>query len=76
MEFDLYGFGCVICSDSYMGVRFFPNNHKTNTDEWVPTVVGSLDSTKLPQDNGAVASGLYVVPIEPEWFVYRFEYQE
>jgi len=39
-------------------------------------VVTSLDSAKLPQEKGAVASGLYVVPIEPEWFIYRFEYQE
>ena len=24
----------------------------------------------------AIETGLYVVPVEPEWFVYRLEYQE
>jgi hypothetical protein len=28
------------------------------------------------KDNGRVATGYYIVPIEPNWAVYRFEYQE
>jgi hypothetical protein len=77
IEFSLYGFGCTICSDSYMGVRYVPKDHKTDAAAgWKHTVVTSLDSAKLPQEHGAVATGLYVVPIEPHWFIYRFEYQE
>lgn len=77
IEFPLYGFGCAICPDSYMGVRYVPKVHRTDApSEREQTVVTSLDSAKLPQENGAVASGLYVVPIEPEWFIYRSEYQE
>jgi hypothetical protein len=76
MEFALWGDGCAICSDSYMGVRYYPKDHKAESSGWEATVVTSLDSAKLPQEKGAVASGLYVVPIEPEWFIYRFEYQE
>jgi hypothetical protein len=77
IEFSLYGFGCAICSDSYMGVRYVPKNHRKDVPAgWDYTIVTSLDSTKLPQEHGAVATGMYVVPVEPEWFIYRFEYQE
>ena len=77
IEFSLYGFGCAPCSDSYMGVRYVPKVRRTDARSgWEHTVVTSLDNAKLPQENGAVATGLYVVPIEPEWFIYRFEYQE
>ena len=77
IEFPLYGFGCAICSDSYMGVRYVPKVRRTDARSgWEHTAVTSLDSAKLPQENGAVATGLYVVPIEPEWFIYRLEYQE
>ena len=77
IEFALYGFGCTICSDSYMGLRYVPKARRVDARAgWQPAVVTSLDSAKLPQENGAVATGLYVVPIEPEWFIYRDEYQE
>ena len=77
IEFSLYGFGCTICSDSYMGVRYVPKVRRTDAPSgWEQTAVTSLDSAKLPQENGAVATGLYVVPIEPEWFIYRLDYQE
>ena len=77
MEFALWGGGCAICSDSYMGVRYYPKDPKTGSNGgWEQTVVTSLDSAKLPQEKGAVATGLYVVPIEPDWFIYRLEYQE
>jgi hypothetical protein len=77
IEFALYGFGCAICSDSYMGVRYVPKDRRSDAPAgWAHTVVTSLDSAKLPQEHGAIATGLYVVPIEQEWFIYRFEYQE
>jgi len=77
VEFALYGFGCAICSDSYMGVRYVPKDRRTDTQPgWEQIVVTSLDSAKLPQEHGGVATGLYVVPIEPEWFIFRDEYQE
>jgi hypothetical protein len=77
IEFALWGFGCTICSDSYMGVLYSPKNPKRDYPAgWEQTVVASLDSARLPHEKGAVATGLYVVPLEPEWFVYRFEYQE
>jgi hypothetical protein len=77
IEFSLYGFGCAICSDSYLGVSYVPKVRRTNAGSgWEHTAVASLDNAKLPQENGGVATGLYVVPIEPEWFVYRFEHQE
>ncbi len=77
MEFALYGGGCAVCSDSYMGVRYYPKDHKAvSSIGQTQTVVSSLDDATLPQEKGGVASGLYVVPIEPEWYIYRSEYQE
>jgi len=77
IEFALYGFACAICSDSQMGVRYVPKDHRRHASSgWRHTVVASLDSAKLPQKNGSVATGLYVVPIEQDWFIYRFEYRE
>ena len=77
IEFSLYGFGCAICSDSYMGVLYVPKHRRTDARPgWEQIVVTSLDNAKLPQEHGAVTTGLYVVPIEPEWFIFRDEYQE
>jgi hypothetical protein len=77
IEFTIWGFGCTICSDSFMGIRYSPMNHtKQGRAGWVPTLVSSLDSRSLPQENGSVATGLYVVRLEPEWFIYRLEYRE
>jgi hypothetical protein len=77
IEFQKWGFGCAICSDSYKGIRFAPGLLKTSSEAgWDQTPVTSLDDTQLPQENGSVADGLYVVRIEPEWFVYRLEIQE
>jgi len=77
IEFALWGDGGTLVSDSYMGVRYFPKDHKTASNPgWTQTVVPSLEGAKLPQEKGSVASGLYVVPIEPEWFIYRLEIQE
>jgi hypothetical protein len=76
MEFALWGNGGPIMSDSYMGVRYSPKDHTADSAGWKQTVVASLASAKLPQEHGSVATGLFVVAIEPEWFIYRFEYQE
>ena len=77
VEFALWGFGCAICSDSYMGVRYSPADANARARPgWTQKVVTSLDSKSLPQENGSIADGLYVVEIEPEWFVYRLEYRE
>jgi hypothetical protein len=76
VEFALWGFGCAICSDSYMGMLYVPKGYQAGEGGLQETAVSSLDSSKLPQENGSVATGLYVVPIEPNWFIYRFEYQE
>ncbi len=75
VEFALWGNGCAICSDSYMGVLYVPTKPSVSDKAW-QIVITSLDSSRLPQENGSVASGLYVVEMEPHWFVYRFEYQE
>jgi hypothetical protein len=77
MEFALWGFGCAICSDSYMGIRYFPvQSRPAGRPGWVQILVSSLDGKALPQENGSIADGLYVVQLEPEWFIYRFEYRE
>ena len=77
IEFTLWGFGCVICSDSYMGIRYSPVQVSPQTRPgWTQILVKSLDSKNLPRENGSIADGLYVVPLEPEWFIYRFEYRE
>lgn len=77
MEFVLGGTGCAICSDSYTGVRYYPKDGKNDVRAGLTqAIVNSLDNATLPKENGQVASGLYVIPIEPEWYLYRFEYQE
>ena len=77
IEFALWGFGCAICSDSYMGIRYLPvpGRPKGNSG-WTQILVNSLDTKNLPHENGSIADGLYVVQLEPEWFIYRFEYRE
>jgi len=76
VEFALWGSGCAIRSDSYMGIVHVPRDHPEARPGLAPTVVPSLESDRLPQENGDVETGLYLVPIEPEWYVYRYEYQE
>ena len=76
IEFTLWGFGCAICSDSYMGIRYAPvQNISHRRPGWAQILVTSLNSKALPQENGSIADGLYVVQLEPEWFIYRFEYR-
>ena len=77
IEFVLWGSGCAICSDSYKGLRYVPEDFKADARRgWVPKWVKSLDSDSLPQANGSVDDGLYVVPIAPGWFIYRLEIHE
>ncbi|HXD01486.1 MAG TPA: hypothetical protein VN048_19275 [Verrucomicrobiae bacterium] len=76
VDFELWGHGCAICSDYYRGVLYIPKGHMTDGGGHRLHVVDSFDSDKLPQERGLVASGLYVIAIEPEWFIYRYEYQE
>jgi hypothetical protein len=76
IEFTLWGFGCAICSDSYMGIRYSSvQNNLHRRPGWAPILVNSLDNKALPQENGHIADGLYVLQFEPEWFIYRFEYR-
>jgi hypothetical protein len=76
VDFTMGGFGGAIISDSYIGLRFRPGPSTAKRGDWGMTVVESLKDDKLPHENGRVASGVYVVPIEPNWYLYRFEYQE
>jgi hypothetical protein len=70
----LWGSGCAICSDTYMGVRYFPGDRNTGSRRaWAPKVVNSLESKSLAQEKGSVADGLCVVQLEPEWFLYRLQ---
>lgn len=76
-EFTIRGSGCAICSDSYMGLVYLPLHHDAQEDHgWTGKLVKSLDDKNLPRAEGSVADGLYLVPIESEWFIYRFEYHE
>jgi hypothetical protein len=77
IEIALRGSGCAICSDSYMGVLYYPKNHRTAVGRgWLPVEVASLEDGRLPQENDSVATGFYVVPMEPDWYVFHFEHQE
>ena len=76
-EFVLWGTGCTICSDSYKGLRYSAANPKSDQlREWVPVVARSLETNDLPKTNGTVSEGLYVVPIDGRWSIFRFEYNE
>jgi hypothetical protein len=73
IEFQLWGFGCAPCSDSFKGMRYFPLAGKSSFGNgWAPKLVSSLDED-LPKENGSIADGLYVMQIEPDWFIYRLE---
>ncbi len=77
IEFELWGSGGAIVSDSYKGMRYQKEGStRKQSGGWTPTAVRSLDDAKLPHENGRVATGLYIVPIERDWSIYRFEYQE
>ena len=74
IEFCLGGLGTLaIGPESSAGVRYVPEHPRPVQPGWTQTIITSLEDSKLPQENHAVATGLYVVPIEPHWFVYRLE---
>jgi hypothetical protein len=73
IEFQLWGFGCAPCSDSFKGIRYFPAGGRPQEGERAPRTVSSLDDGILPKKKGAVADGIYVIPLEPEWSIYRRE---
>jgi hypothetical protein len=76
IEFQLWGFGCAPCtdSDSFMGMRYSPINGRPPTRYGsAPKLVKSLDDASLPKDKGAVADGLYVIPLDAQWSIYRLE---
>jgi hypothetical protein len=76
VDFELWGHGCAICSDYYRGVLYLPKGYMVDRGGYRLKVVDTFDSDKLPQERGSVASGLYVIAIDPEWHIYRYEYQE
>lgn len=77
VEFTMWGAGGAIWDDSYIGIRYHDDHQvRAARPGWEATVVQSLEDKKLPQENGRVATGLYAMRIEANWYVYRFEYQE
>jgi hypothetical protein len=77
IDFELWGSGGTIISDSYKGIRFSgASSVGVARGGWRPIAVTSLEDDKLPKENGRVATGYYILPIEDNWSVYRFEYQE
>jgi hypothetical protein len=74
IEFELWGFGCAPCRDSFKGIRYFsPSGQSQATVGWPPKPVPSLDDASLPKVRGAVADGLYIVPLSGKWSIYRLE---
>jgi hypothetical protein len=56
-----------------MGVLYLPPGYNAATSKgWTPTEVRSVDEPQLwAYSRGR--DGLYVVPIEPGWFVFRLQ---
>ena len=75
--FAMWGHGCAICDDHYMGILYAPDVHAwAASSKGAVTLVRTLDAAELPHENRRVASGFYVIPIEPGWYVYREDYYE
>jgi hypothetical protein len=74
IEFEVWGFGCAPCHDSFMGLRYFRvDGPPHGFSGWPPKLVASLDDKTLPKERGVVADGLYVLPLDREWSIYRLE---
>ena len=74
IEFEIWGFGCAPCHDSFMGIRYFRMDGQPHpTTGWPPKLARSLDDKSLPNYKGSIADGLYVLPIDGEWSIYRLE---
>jgi hypothetical protein len=76
MEFELGGYGAAIMDDSFMGILYCPHPTADSPNGMEMRVVSSLANDKLPRENGQIASGTYVIPLEQDWFIYRYEYRE
>ena len=77
MEFALWGTGCAICSDSYKGFLYLPTGARPGQVRgWVPAFAISLEDDALPKANGKVSDGLYLLPIDSEWAIFRIKYGE
>jgi hypothetical protein len=61
IEFQLWGFGCAPCTDSFKGMLYVPANRRSI----------ALNDESLPKQNGVIADGMYVLPLESKWFIYR-----
>ncbi len=59
----------VIAPCTYVGIVYKPDKRGRE-------IVDSLSEKRLPQKDGHIAAGLYLRPIEsePDWFVYRYEF--
>lgn len=76
-EFTLWGDGGAISPNSYMGFRYCPESARLGARPgWRPAEVASLGDAALPQENGHVAAGLYVVRLEGRWSLFRFKYPD
>ncbi len=74
IEFQLWGFGCAPCADSFKGLRFQPIGGQPQYPYGgAPILVSSLRDESLPKNKRAIADGLYVLPLEREWSIYRLE---
>jgi hypothetical protein len=72
IEFELWGFGCAPCTDSFKGILYLPTDGKRATnDPWTPKLVKSLNDESLPKEKGVITDGIYVLALEPKWFIYR-----
>jgi hypothetical protein len=72
IEFELWGYGCAPCTDSFKGIRFAPiGGHPRYPYGGAPQTVRSLEDKDLPKDHGVVADGLYVIPLDDQWSIYR-----
>ena len=75
--FTLWGTGCAICSDRYKAVMYLPQGaHGGPGAQWTPGEAKSLADKDLPHSGRSIVDGLYIVPLEPEWYLFRFEYSE
>lgn len=74
IEFELWGFGCAPCTDSFKGMRFAPlGSHPQYPYGGAPRTVNSLEDKSLPNHQGVVADGLYVIPLDDQWSIYRVQ---
>lgn len=57
--------GGSIMTMTYVGIRYVPHGWKPPADMYKQTVIGSLNEVET-----GILYGLYVVPVEPYWYVF------